>query len=153
LTRYEQQEIDYITFQPYSEYFPSIQYLRENQIKSPWGHLQATSELSRKILRNVAGVLILLILFALSDIDSNFTWENMIVVLLTLGQAFFIEYLVHWRWNRFNLSFDSVAKYFGETTEHFLFICFPEMHHIHLKTRLICHFAKHVVSFSQRPWP
>jgi len=113
LTRYEQQEIDYITFQPYSEYFPSIQYLRENQIKSPWEHLQATSELSRKILRNVAGVLILLILFALSDIDSNFTWENMIVVLLTLGQAFFIEYLVHWRWNRFNLSFDSVAKYFA----------------------------------------
>lgn len=115
LTRYEQQEIDYITFQPYSEYFPSIQYLRENQIKSPLKHLQATSELSRKILTNVAGVLTVLILFALSDIDSNFTWENLIILLLTLGQAFFIEYLVHWRWNRFNLSFDSVAKYFGET--------------------------------------
>ena len=120
LTRYEQQEIDYITFQPYSEYFPSIQALRENQITSPWKHLQATSELSRKILTNVVGVLIVLILFALSDIDSNFTWENLIILLLTLGQAFFIEYLVHWRWNRFNLSFDSVAKYFGEMTGPFV---------------------------------
>lgn len=120
LTRNEQLEIDYITFQPYSEYFPSIQALRENQITSPWKHLQATSELSRKILTNVVGVLIVLILFALSDIDSNFTWENLIILLLTLGQAFFIEYLVHWKWNRFNLSFDSVAKYFGEITWSFV---------------------------------
>ncbi len=28
-------------------------------------------------------------------------------------QAFFIEYWVHWRWNRFHLSFDSVVKYFA----------------------------------------
>lgn len=129
LTRYEQQEIDYITFQPYSEYFPSIQYLRENQIKSPLKHLQATSELSRKILTNVAGVLTVLILLALSDIDSNFTWENLIILLLTLGQAFFIEYLVHWRWNRFNLSFDSVAKYFGETGSTFNQSYFIKFYH------------------------
>lgn len=114
LTRYEQQEIDYISFQPYSEYFPAIQNLRENQIRSPSKHVQATSELSRMIMKNVAAVLIVLILLALSDIDSNFTWENLIVLLLTLGQAFFIEYIVHWRWNLFNLSFDSVAKYFGK---------------------------------------
>ena len=37
----------------------------------------------------------------------------MIVLLLTLGQAFFIEYLVHWRWCKFDLSFDSVVKYFA----------------------------------------
>ena len=29
------------------------------------------------------------------------------------SKAFFIEYLVHWRWNRFYLSFDSVVKYFA----------------------------------------
>lgn len=66
-----------------------------------------------KLLKNVAAVLVVLILFALADIDSNFNFENMIVLLLTLGQAFFIEYLVHWRWNRFHLSFDSVVKYFA----------------------------------------
>lgn len=37
----------------------------------------------------------------------------MIVLLLTFGQAFFIEYLVHWRWCKFDLSFDSVVKYFA----------------------------------------
>jgi len=113
LTGNEQHKIDYLTFQPYSEYYPSIASLRENQIRSPWKHLEAISDLSSKLLKNVAAVLVVLLLFALTDIDSNFTWENMIVLLLTLGQAFFIEYLVHWRWNRFDLSFDSVVKYFA----------------------------------------
>lgn len=76
--------------------------------------MRAISDLSSKLLKNVAVVLVVLILFALSDINSNFTWENMIVLLLTLGQAFFIEWLVHWRWNLFDLSFDSVVKYFGK---------------------------------------
>lgn len=152
LTQPEQQEIDYITFQPYSDYFPSIQYLRENQIGSPLKHLQATSELSRKILMNVAGVLTVLILFALSDIDSNFTWENLIILLLTLGQAFFIEYVVHWRWNRFNLSFDSVAKYFGETTgPSYHSILRSTLHHIHLNMRCLCHYLRSVRIFSRNP--
>lgn len=113
LTGNEQHKIDYLTFQPYTEYYPAINNLRENEIRSPWKHLQAISDLSSKLLRNVAAVLGVLVLFALSDIDSNFSWENMIVLLLTLGQAFFIEYLVHWRWNLYNLSFDSVIKYFA----------------------------------------
>lgn len=76
-------------------------------------HLHALSELSTKLLKNVIAVLVILLLFALSDINSNFTFENMVVLLLTLGQAFFIEYLVHWRWNLFDISFDSVVKYFA----------------------------------------
>lgn len=114
LTGHAQHKIDYLTFQPYSEYYPSIQNLQENRISSPWKHMRAISDLSSKLLKNVAVVLVVLILFALSDINSNFTWENMIVLLLTLGQAFFIEWLVHWRWNLFDLSFDSVVKYFGK---------------------------------------
>merc|ERR1719223_1583704 len=58
-------------------------------------------------------VLLVLLIYALLDFDANFTWENMIVVIMTLGQAFFIEWLVHWRWNLFDLSFDSVVKYFA----------------------------------------
>jgi RsiW-degrading membrane proteinase PrsW (M82 family) len=37
----------------------------------------------------------------------------MIVLFLTFGQAFFIEYLVHWKWCKFDISFDSVVKYFA----------------------------------------
>jgi len=113
LTGNEEQKIDYLTFQPYSEYYPSIQYLVEQEVRSPLKHLRAVSDLSSKLLKNVGAVLLVLLLFALSNIDSNFTWENMIVLLLTLGQAFFIEYLVHWKWNLFDLSFDSVVKYFA----------------------------------------
>lgn len=103
LTGHEEPEIDYLTFQPFSEYCPAIDELRVMQIRSPLRHV-----------RNVAAVLLVLVLFALSDVDSNFTLENMLVLLLTLGQAAFIEYLVHWRWCLFDLSFDSVVKYFGE---------------------------------------
>jgi hypothetical protein len=114
LTNNEEPKIDYLTFQPYSEYYPTIKYLRENQIKTPWRHFGALSELSNNLLKHVAVVLVMLLLVALSNIDSTFTWENLIVLLLTLGQAFFIEYLVHWRWNLFDLSLDSVIKYFGK---------------------------------------
>lgn len=113
LTRHEEHKIDYLTFQPYVEYYPSYQTLKENRNRSPWKHMRAISDLSAKLLKNVAAVLVVLLIFALSDIDSNFTWENMIVLLLTLGQAFFIEYLVHWCWNLFDISFDSVVKYFA----------------------------------------
>jgi hypothetical protein len=114
LTENDEQKFDYITFQPYSEYYPPIKDLRYNQIKSPWKHFRATSELSRKLLKNAAAALVVLLIVALSNIDSTFTWENLVVLLLTLGQAFFIEYLVHWRYNLFDLSFDSVVKYFGK---------------------------------------
>lgn len=114
LTENDEQKFDYITFQPYSEYYPPIKDLRYNQIKSPWKHFRATSELSRKLLKNAAAALVVLLIVALSNIDSTFTWENLVVLLLTLGQAFLIEYLVHWRYNLFDLSFDSVVKYFGK---------------------------------------
>lgn len=113
LTGNEVSNMDYLTFQPYDEYYPAINDLRENQIKSPWKHVRAISDLSSKLLKHVAVVLVVIILYALSSISSSFTWENLIVLFLTFGQAFFIEYLVHWRWNLFDLSFDSVIKYFG----------------------------------------
>lgn len=113
MTGHVQHKIDYLTFQPYSEYYPSINYLRDNQIRNPWKHLSSISDLSGALLKNVAAVLVVLVIFALSKIDSNFTWENMIVLFLTFGQAFFIEWLVHWMWNLFDLSFDAVVKYFA----------------------------------------
>ena len=86
LTGNDEPKLDYLTFQPYQEYYPAIQILRENQSKSVMGHLRAISELSSKLLKNVAAVVVILALFALSNIDSNFTWENLIVLFLTLLQ-------------------------------------------------------------------
>jgi len=113
LTGNDESKIDYLTMQPYSEYYPAIVALRNNQNTNPWAHVRAISELSSKMLKNVAGVLILLLIFAVSEVDEAFTWENLIVLFMTLGQAFFIEYLVHWRWNLFDISFDSIIKYFA----------------------------------------
>ena len=107
--------IDYLTFQPYADYHPQIQQLVEQRERSPLKHLRAVSQLSSKLLTNVAFVLLVLFLFAMVRVNENFTLENMVVLLLTLGQAFFIEYFVHWRWNLFDLSFDAVVKHFGES--------------------------------------
>jgi hypothetical protein len=113
LTGNVEPKMDYITFQPFAEYFPAIQHLNENQIRSFVQHAKAISKLSVKLLQNLGGAVAILVLFALSDIDRNFTFSNMIVLLLTLCQAFFLEYLIFWRWNRFDLSFDSVIKFFA----------------------------------------
>ena len=113
LTGNVEPKMDYITFEPFTDYYPAIQYLNENQIRSFVQHAKAISKLSVKLLQNLGGVLAILILFALSDIDKNFTFSNMVVLLLTLCQALFLEYLIFWRWNRFDLSFDSVIKFFA----------------------------------------
>jgi len=113
LTGNVEPKMDYITFEPFAEYFPAIQHLNENQISSFKEHARTISKLSVKLLKNVVAVLAVLVLFALSDIDKNFTFANMIVLLLTLCQAFFLEYLIWWRWNKFDISFDSVIKFFA----------------------------------------
>merc|ERR1719491_2151770 len=42
-----------------------------------------------------------------------FTWENILVIMLTFFQGFLIMYLVHWKWNKFDISLDAVVKYFA----------------------------------------
>ncbi len=128
--------------------YPAIKYLRENEVKCPWRHFGAVSELSSNLLKHVAIVLVVLLVVALSKIESTFTWENLVVLLLTLGQAFFIEYLVHWRWNLFDLSFDSVVKFFGKYTvrSDFLTLLLHASHHLDMS-------YKHLVSFLRHRWP
>ena len=60
LTGNEAQKIDYLTFQPYTEYYPSIQTLQEAQDNSPLKHVRAISSLSSKLLKNMAAVLLIL---------------------------------------------------------------------------------------------
>ena len=72
--------VDYVTFQPWYEYFSKIDDLRNAADGEFVAHCWALSDLSTGLLRGLAGALVALALFALTDIDSNFTFENMMVV-------------------------------------------------------------------------
>lgn len=109
----EEREIDYVTFEPYKQYFPSIERLRHLKEGSLGAHCSALSSLSRNLLKGLGIILSLVLLFALSDIDKHFTLENMLVVFATFLQAIAVLYLVHWRNCRFILSLDAVIKFFA----------------------------------------
>jgi len=102
-------QIDYITFEPYCDYFRRILSLRHSQKSSFIEHVSALSKLSLKLLRifSVGFLAISVILIA--------TYQPMqiVVVLATFSQAFLVLYFIYWRWNRFDLSFDAVIKYFA----------------------------------------
>ena len=104
--------IDYLSFQPYTEYYASIKMLRETRNSSLWHHFTALSWLSMSLVKVLVGALCLLFIFSLIG-QSNFTLQNMMILLATFGQAFLILYFVHWKWNRFDLSLDAVIKYFA----------------------------------------
>ena len=105
--------IDYITFQPYSEYFPAIQTLQRSGDMSFQSHYTALSLLSKRIMRWAIRVIVL----------SSFLYSTSSVVpsggykaLVNLGvwvQPVLVLYFVWWKSNRFVISMDSVIKYFA----------------------------------------
>lgn len=56
---------------------------------------------------------VVLALFELLDNDFLFEFQDMGVFMLTFLQSFVVLYFIHWKWNRFDLSFDAVVKYFA----------------------------------------
>jgi hypothetical protein len=106
-------QIDYITFQPFRDYQLKLEDLRQNEVKSLWKHMKTLSQLSAQLVQVLVGVLGVLSLIALSGLDPFFEPINLVVVVLVLVQAFIILYFVHWNWNKFDLSFDAVVKYFA----------------------------------------
>lgn len=106
-------EMDYITFQPFADYFPKLQALRQNKINNMLTHFAELSQLARHLLRSMIIVFSLLALLAFSGYDPLFQPAHLVVVCMTLLQAFLIVYFVHWQWNRFDLSVDAVIKYFA----------------------------------------
>lgn len=105
--------MDYITFQPFSEYAPKLQALRQNKVNNLMKHVQALSQLSRNLLRVLLGFLGGLTLFAFTGVDPSFQPIHLAVVVMVLFQAFIIVYFVHWQFGRFDLSVDAVIKYFA----------------------------------------
>ncbi|VEU39025.1 unnamed protein product [Pseudo-nitzschia multistriata] len=104
--------IDYITFQPYSEYFPAIRAIQNSREASFSKHWSALSELSKRILRCAFYVILISCsLFVLSQQE-----HYGIKIGVALGvwiQPCIVLYFVWWRWNRFDISFDAVIKYFA----------------------------------------
>ena len=106
-------QIDWITFQPFEEYFPKLQQLREQSVNNPLRHMKEISQLSAHVLRLVGVLLASMALLAFSGVDPYFQPVHLFVVAMVFLQAFIIVYFVHWQWNRFDLSFDAVVKYFA----------------------------------------
>jgi len=105
--------IDYVTMQPYRTYYPAIEDLRRSQNGAFWSHLGALSRLSAKLIRILLLSLLILLVASTLHIVANFSIAKVIVVILTLGQAVVVLYLVHWRKHRFDLSLDAVIKLFA----------------------------------------
>ena len=107
--------IDYITYQPWDEYFPKLQTLRDSSVMSMASHFNTAnlSKLSVMLLKYTTGIIVFLVLVAFTSFDSAFNWQNMIVLLGTLGQAVTVLFAVHWYYCRLDLSLDAVIKYFA----------------------------------------
>lgn len=108
-----QLQVDYITFQPYADYYPCILELRNSQIDSLVQHWRALSLLSFNLVKILSVCMTALAVVALLQLDPKFQIENLIVVVATFGQAFLILWFVHWQWHRFDLSMDALVKYFA----------------------------------------
>jgi len=106
-------QLDYVTFEGYGEYFPRILAVREKRVASFREHVGALSKLSYMLVRSLGVCFLILVVVAVSHLITNIIPETILVVLATFFQAFFVLYFVYWRWNRFDLSFDAVVKYFS----------------------------------------
>lgn len=119
-------QMDFVTFQPFQDYRSKLENLRQNDVKSMWTHMKTLSQLSKGLVQILVGILVALTLIAFSGLDPFFRPVHLAVVVLVLLQSFIILYFVHWFWNRFDLSFDAVVKYFASgfilgTTNAFVF--------------------------------
>jgi len=112
LSKHELQ-LDYVTFEPYSNYYPRIVALRDEGITSFLKHATGLSKLSLRLVQSLGACTLVLGSVAIADIVSSVTPGTFWVFIATFLQAFFVLYFIYWRWNRFDISFDAVVKYFS----------------------------------------
>jgi RsiW-degrading membrane proteinase PrsW (M82 family) len=108
-----ERRFDYVTFQPYVEYFNAIRKLRKEKNESLWSHYMALSKLSRVLLKTLFTAIGVLMVVAFVIKPSIFQWGNLLVFVATFLQAFLVLYFVHWHWNKFDISLDAIIKYFA----------------------------------------
>jgi RsiW-degrading membrane proteinase PrsW (M82 family) len=102
---------DYITLQPWSDYFPSILQLRNAENTRFWDHIRALSELSRRLIRAFGIFLIFAIVVTLLPVQYD-RWQ-LAVMFGALAEPIIILFFTYWYWNRLDLSTDAIVKYFS----------------------------------------
>ena len=105
--------IDYITMQPYMDYYPAIYNARhiEENPKSWWSRL---SKVSKRILKVSLGVCALLLVWSLlaNRMHRKFGPANFVVFCATLFQAFVLLSIVYWHHTK-DISIDALIKFFA----------------------------------------
>jgi len=105
--------IDYVSLQFFTDYVNLIRNLRNTKDDAIANHFKALSKLSRMIVKTFIFIIVFVTFLSVAELPRNFEVYNLVVFLLTFLQAFCVLYLVHWQWNRFDLSLDAVIKYFA----------------------------------------
>lgn len=109
---------DYVTFQPWKDYFPTILRLRLSNETGLLKHLRATSILSHRLIVSAGGFVSLATAIVVI-LPVTFPRWQILVLYGTLLQPTVILYFVHWVWHRLDISMDAVIKFFASG----FFIC------------------------------
>jgi len=116
------QRLDFITHQPFAEYYGDVYFLRQSwkgmlgsdAKKTGWGpHIRALSTLSRYLLLLFIAVTAVIILTERLNPRANFQWGDAFVLLMTFLQSFVVLGVVHGMFNKSELSLDAVIKFFA----------------------------------------
>jgi hypothetical protein len=116
-TRY--QRLDFITHQPFSEYYKGINDLRRGwlgkmrQKSGIMPHFDALSKLSRYILIFFAASFCVIALTLAFNPRATFSWPDMVILAATFGQSFLVLLIVHWIFHKSDLSLDAVIKFYA----------------------------------------
>mmetsp|Transcript_24059 Transcript_24059/g.27460 ORF Transcript_24059/g.27460 Transcript_24059/m.27460 type:complete len:904 (+) Transcript_24059:418-3129(+) len=114
------QRVDFITHQPWKEYFRDIYNLRLSWkeknvgVRRRWGsHFGALSTLSRSIIFAFVIATVVIILTEQFNPRAFFSWADACILILTFVQSFIVLGIVHGIFHKSDLSLDAVIKFFA----------------------------------------
>jgi len=103
---------DYITMQPWSDYFPSILALRNSENMSFWAHCKALSHLSSKLVK-ACGIFLLFAVLLTLFLPVQYEKWQLGIMFGALVLPIVILFFTYWYWNRLDVSLDAIVKYFS----------------------------------------
>mmetsp|Transcript_16382 Transcript_16382/g.31027 ORF Transcript_16382/g.31027 Transcript_16382/m.31027 type:complete len:931 (-) Transcript_16382:112-2904(-) len=113
------QRVDYLTHQPFEEYYKDVYLLRQHwksshDKKYSWkSHFAALSKLSRYILATfIFATLIIIVTERLNPL-AVFSWADACVLMMTFIQSFIVLGIFHGFFHKSDLSLDAVIKFFA----------------------------------------
>lgn len=115
------QRVDYLTHQPFEEYYRDVYFLRRRW-KSSHGkshgygwksHFAALSKLSRYILTTFFMVTVIIIVTEWLNPLAVFSWADACVLMMTFVQSFIVLGIFHGFFHKSDLSLDAVIKFFA----------------------------------------